>query len=783
MKRLGELPWMDRVLGVVFGAAIAALAWITGNNAEIPPELWNDFSVAAGLRPPSSLFPSCWRQLAAFDIARAGLEVAAEHCRLLGPVALGVVSTLVYRIFTGMLPLSLRTMAERTRRGRWMARLLVFTGAVLFVGSEPVWRVGRVFSPEMLLLLLTFFVFRLALWAVESSRPCAVLHFGFFSGVLAAESAFGFIPPVVLALFFNFRVWPAAYELPPLANPVVRTVVLRRMVAVFCAAWLLFSFMNIAFAAEHGVVGADADRLILFFRYLLHYAGSISSALSPVGWIFLLMIALAPLIYAAARIRAATDLDSFLPVRHGVFHLIAGVACALQSTAFSSCRFWRWIPGSDPIPSAYLLALCLFCTSITAFFALSILTAEVMFRNNRRIAAEMMEKGDFADEEMLSFMRSLRTLGRLMRPALFLVPTALVLCVLPNFFDGTVRTMSRLVNEAARMTAEECADAPLIFSDGALDAAVECAAARSGRTLKALSFMSGSSPYEVALRTHGVTNEQDRTLFSVGTASALRSLVRNGSPVISNIALQVGFELWRHDRLPMPDVGGFVARTAGFGSGGALLRVDAARDLAARIIGLCRSGDPFEKGYPKLNTLFSFVEWRLSRMCRMRANAADTRSDSAVSSAEHELADNLDAVNPQWRRVQERMDWIGLQGATRLTPQEGLRLGLDRADFSLARSYARQVLEVSPDDPVANFAMGMSCFTEHQYGRAEHFLKRAREKSPDEPAILNNLAVVLLRLDRFAEAETNAIRALKLFPSSSEIKETLRRIRQASGKK
>ena len=169
-------------------------------------------------------------------------------------------------------------------------------------------------------------------------------------------------------------------------------------------------------------------------------------------------------------------------------------------------------------------------------------------------------------------------------------------------------------------------------------------------------------------------------------------------------------------------------------------------------------------------------------MCRMRANEADTRKDSAVSEREHVMADRLDSLNPEWQKVQEKMDWIGQRGGMRITPREGLKIGLERADFKLARSYARKVLSMDGDDVHANFALGMSYFTEKQYGRAEMHLKKCLIRAPGEPAVLNNLAIVQLRLGRYAEAEANALKALEHLPDSSEVKTTLRHIRSARDK-
>jgi tetratricopeptide (TPR) repeat protein len=232
----------------------------------------------------------------------------------------------------------------------------------------------------------------------------------------------------------------------------------------------------------------------------------------------------------------------------------------------------------------------------------------------------------------------------------------------------------------------------------------------------------------------------------------------------------------------MPEVGGFVSRTAPFPAGKAEAYAASARSIAERILKLYANGKPIEVGYPELNRLFLFGQWRLSRMCRMRANSADRRKESKVSEMEHDLADRLDRFNPEWQKVQEKMDWIGRQDGMRLTPREGLKLGLERADFRLARSYARKVIVSDENDVQANFALGMGYFTEKQYGRAEAHLKKCLIKAPNEPAVLNNLAIVQLRLGRYAEAETNAVRALELFPDSAEVKTTLRHIRKAMKK-
>ena len=114
-----------------------------------------------------------------------------------------------------------------------------------------------------------------------------------------------------------------------------------------------------------------------------------------------------------------------------------------------------------------------------------------------------------------------------------------------------------------------------------------------------------------------------------------------------------------------------------------------------------------------------------------------------------------------------------------VTPREGLQLALVRADFALARRYAEPILEAVPEDPNANFAMGMSYYVQKQYARSEEFLKRCLVKNAKEPAVWNNLAMIMLKTGRIDEAEQHAKKALELIPDSAEVKDTLKQIREA----
>ena len=123
------------------------------------------------------------------------------------------------------------------------------------------------------------------------------------------------------------------------------------------------------------------------------------------------------------------------------------------------------------------------------------------------------------------------------------------------------------------------------------------------------------------------------------------------------------------------------------------------------------------------------------------------------------------------------MAWASRRKLERMTPQEGLRLGLARTDFAFARTFALRVLDTSPDDPVANFALGMDFFVQRQYARAQSYLERCLERRPNDPAVLNNLAQCRLRQGDPKGALPYAERAQEILPDAPEIKRTIERIR------
>ena len=770
---------LDKILAWLLGGAVALIAVLSGNNVEFPPELWEKIAVAAKLRPPTNEFPLLFQISLSWFVERFGISACVDALKILGPLALGLLSVVSYRLLSGYLPPIMKGDMKRTKLGRWLIRALVIQSVLIFVCSEAVWFAGRVLSPEIFMLIITLLVFLFALFAVEKSSSFYFILACGISGVVASENLFAFLIPFVLRyhLISKYRTLTDADEFA-LANPLVFSVAMRRAAFLFVLCFVCSCAVNISFYTSNGGGGeVDVNMFNAASRYLLNYFTQLKYAMTPMGWLLTFVIIALPLVVVTFKLQALTDDQKILPVHHACLLLLAGGIALLQSSGFSGFHFWKW--EINAVHDQYLLCLALLGSSILTMMVMSVFIVDVFQRNYPKLFQEMFDCENVQEPAVLKVVKGLKAFLKYLRIPILVSPIVFLAFVIPYRFNSVPREMSSIINRIILQTVAECGEASMLFTDGAYDAAIEVEAAAKGKNLKAISMMSKASMYDVALRLRGEKNEENISLLKIGAADALRTWVHGRFDCVSNIAIQLGFELWQYNRLPVPEAAGLVAKTAGFADKDKKEWVSAAKGLSEEIIKFHEKNDFENVGYPELNRLFVFGQWRLARMCRMRANAADRMKDFKLSEEESALADKLDKCNPEWRKVEEKTRWIGLQSSSQLTPREGLKLGLDRADFRMASSYAKRILDTDPNDMNANFALGMKYFTEKLYEKSEIHLKKCLVRAPDEPAVLNNLAVVQLRLGKLDEAETNAVRALKRFPSSSEIKTTLRHVKEA----
>lgn len=99
------------------------------------------------------------------------------------------------------------------------------------------------------------------------------------------------------------------------------------------------------------------------------------------------------------------------------------------------------------------------------------------------------------------------------------------------------------------------------------------------------------------------------------------------------------------------------------------------------------------------------------------------------------------------------------------------------ADWQTAAVAYRAATSRWPGSFTAWFGLGNSAFQLQDRDAAEMALRRALTLQPDQPAVLNNLAYVLLMQGRLQEADAAAEQAVALDPTNTEYADTLEEIR------
>jgi len=245
------------------------------------------------------------------------------------------------------------------------------------------------------------------------------------------------------------------------------------------------------------------------------------------------------------------------------------------------------------------------------------------------------------------------------------------------------------------------------------------------------------------------------------------------------VAIQLGFELWKRDGKELPPCSGVLSRPVGMSEEDRLRGVEAASALADRILDIYYDGGPSKSAGARVNELFLIVQWRISRIARMRAEREDRAGNKQLSLKDVSISDRLDHNNASLNRILRDMEKVRERTLRSVTPRESLQMSLARADFALARRFAEPILSADPNDPDANFAVGMSYYQQKQWTRAEEFLRRCLIKSPKQPAVWNNLAMVCFHTERYDEGLKHAHRALEVIPESAEVKDTIKKLSEA----
>lgn len=780
--QLESLRGLDWLLALILAGVMGGLLTLWAFPG-LSPDAWEDAAIGSGLRPMKAIFPGFWNAIARGFYSLAGISTGTLLIKILGRVVAGMSVGLVYLLLRQVLSITIRVRLQFSSRRFFVVRGVAVLGAIFLACSDPIWRAGQAFTPPLLLLFLTILVATLFFSFLMSGGMKQIYLSMFLLGLLSAETPMGFF---LLALVWGVYMLALRHGAvaadSPILNPVVEqsskwhltflyAIGLVIGVGVNCATFIVFDGLSV-----FDKVGGDVPLL-----YATQWWTQFIHAASGLGWVLGLGVGVLPFVVSAVLLPRAVDEEQFLPYHMGAVFFVSGALAFAQLAELPPLWFWTWSPAARINSDYFLLVLMLF-SAASVVFALAVMAVDVCCRDHKRLAmqrfAELKDEMDVGKDEPTD----VKPLGVGARIVLFIVPALLLAGVVPGRQQGQTRRMLSIVNDYASEVLSECGNAKWIFTDGSFDPLLELNAAAQDRSIRALSMMAGNTPREQYIRTVCVTNQEDRIALSIGAPMALRTWMHDHPDRLSEVAIQLGFELWKRDGKELPPCSGVLSRPVGMSEEDRLRGVESATDIADRILELYLEGGPSKSAGVRVNELFLFVQWRISRLARMRAEREDRAGNTDLAMKDVSLSDRLDHNNASLNRILQDMDRARERTLRSVTPRESLQMALARADFTMAQRFAEPILKNDPDDPNANFGVGMNYYRLKQWARAEEYLRRCLIKKPKEPAVWNNLAMICMHTERYDEGLKLAHKALELIPESAEVKDTIKQIKEAKEK-
>ena len=615
----GWQNFRNRLYVLLFGAAVAALAWVWQFDT-VPPDLMEHLSIAAGLRPPKDTTALLWQYIAAPLCRNLGLQTAETVLRMAGHVSLGVLAVLTILLFEMLVPVSLRRGEHVVWWWRAWVRIVLFQGSAIFCCSYPVWRTFGWFSPSALqALLVVLTTICVVIYFKVGRRPPLFAAFAII-GLLTADTPVGAVIlfGLIALLYLRWRLFGRQMDVVKLENPLANALLPWRLTLSFLGGVIVGTVLEVyAFGQLDGLVVFGWKSWSDYALALpLRYLKALLNACSPAGIFIFLVVAVCPVLVELGFIKRATDDEKHLEYFDGLMFLVCCLIAFSQLTGANQLWFWTWAGEHGCVRDDVLKCVAVFLCSLAVLWALSVFTIELYLRNFRRITTLRFQDAAESAGAAEAFA-SLNRVQRIVRTVFFFLPVLILGCVIPFRAQRLERAMLGVVSDAARETAEECRDVKYLFTDGGLDAAVELAAAEKGGHLTALSMMGGSEDSrEIYLRTRGVTNAEDKVLLKSGAPDVLRTWVRTRPDKAKDYAVQIGFELWQRHGRPMPACSGLVARPEGLTAEEAKRGAEAARALARRVLAIYEWGNPDGTVDRSLRNAFLFAQWRLAILAR-----------------------------------------------------------------------------------------------------------------------------------------------------------------------
>lgn len=783
----------------VFSAAVAVLAFIAYlalTSSVLPPEVWTEYSIAAGLRAPGTIFPGIprligWVVCHICDPASV-VRIMRLIAHLLVASSVGFAYLAIRRIFR----MTLEIRVDSTPARQLSADVICAFAALVFGVSTPMMSAAQALTDTTVMTFLSMLVLSYFFRWIKNGLVAGATM-AFFCGIAAAETPHGLIL-IIVCVALNYLA-SHGYLGDEVAPSNYYHVVVSKWVLPFSfiVGFAGMVFVNASFFTALGglsAVGLSEGQVLV--EMLLRYVSMAMTGASATGLLLMLGVVILP--FVLLLILAPNGVDEDRLLKHGVGSVLLGI-CLLslsQLSGIGALRFTSWT-SVWTVSSTYLLILAAFLSALTFALSLAIGVFDIFFRNFRQIAmfAERIDdEEEDLDEDLGEGMSYVRRNQEVFSAAAgafkvvrvivaIVIPVVTLIVVWPVPGLQVRRSMTAVVDSAVREIAREAKGLRWVFTDGWLDAGIEFAAYTAGHRVLCLSLMAGESPYERHLRMRGAQDADERTVLGQSVSAAYRQWVLHDPAKAALCGFQLGTELIKASGHEMPKATGLLARYGFETPDEAQRGTIAAQQIAVQALNITSTSTPLKMRASGgvLNHCFQVVMWRLARLARLRADEADLTMDGNVAKSELSLAADLEQANPAVAPLKAAIKETFERIKRTPSPLEGLRQALARADFSQAARFGETVLQSNPQNADAHFAMGMFYYSTGRYVMAESHLKTCLAITPKDPAVWNNLAMVQLSRGgvHLDDAERNARRALELLPKSTAVSNTLVQVLKA----
>lgn len=728
------------------------------------PQVWSDLAYALGLKSDLSAEHGLWCYCVSSLI-----RLAPNHLplllHLLGALSGAFCAGVMYLLLCMLQPLVFRSYSRSVVRVRLLLDLMTLALVWLLALSEGYWNICRFFTVQTSLLLLVMIVVLMQVLFLATARIRCLLVCYFVTGLLAGGSALGILLLIAVQIVFAvvrrrscrhvFASWgqQGGYaddegrpdgrteRFMPLLNPLIAERLKTPCAVMFLLGFVLSALADICFAMRMpGVAAGDVlmNSLQVYVDDLLSYA----DALDIIKVSVLIFLPLAANLWFC---RQATDTEKFLPRHLSFLYLITAVVAYTQISGFSGLWFWMW-KGSPLMPSSPLyLALTSFLAILVVSVSLVVFLVDATCRDFLSLVGNSGSDGDLLVKEASAVLGHSVALGsrRLMHvKGVIFLGLVLVLCALslPARRQLPQRIVMDAIIDYLDEVVREARDCDWLVTDGAFDDALRLAFYKGGSPAALVSSAEGRRLGEEAGSRIGWTTDLPWCNFAGG---------------------------W--------DFSGLVARR---NVDGAEARESSRRvkELAERFVAFDRNGTLRQVPDRFLKRASDVIKWQLARTLVMRLQTTDGRSSAGEVQDLESLVRALDGGNASLQAVLTKYRRDGAQASVVLTPEEGLAVAVNRGDFNLARRYADIVLSAEPGHPLALYAKGMIFLEDDRCAQAAEVLKQVAAEWPDEPAVLNNLAVALSRAGRSQEAQAWMRKAVALPRADSVVRTNAKEI-------